>query len=76
MIGGGLLAAIVLVAVFAPLLARHDPYLQDLTHRLIPPVWYAKGGWEHPLGTDNLGARLRSICPHADPARTARASRF
>ena len=23
--------------------------------RLIPPVWYAKGTWEHPLGTDQLG---------------------
>jgi peptide/nickel transport system permease protein len=57
----GLVAGIVLLgfcvamAVLAPLLAPHDPYAQDLTRRLIPPVWYEKGSWAHPLGTDNLG---------------------
>ncbi len=54
-IGGGLLASIVLVALLAPLLAPYDPYAQDLLRRLVPPVWYAKGSWIHPLGTDNLG---------------------
>src|SRR3712207_1373158 len=54
-IGAAILAAIVLIAVFAPLLAPHDPYAQDLTRRLIPPIWYEKGAWAHPLGTDNLG---------------------
>jgi peptide/nickel transport system permease protein len=54
-IGTIILAAIVLIAVFAPLLAPHDPYAQDLTRRLIPPIWYEKGSWDHPLGTDNLG---------------------
>jgi peptide/nickel transport system permease protein len=57
----GLVAGIVLLgfcvamAVLAPLLAPHDPYAQNLTQRLIPPVWYEKGSWAHPLGTDNLG---------------------
>jgi peptide/nickel transport system permease protein len=54
-IGAAILAAVVLVAGFAPLLAPHDPYAQDLMRRLIPPVWYEKGTWAHPLGTDNLG---------------------
>ncbi|MDB5511080.1 MAG: peptide transporter permease [Enterovirga sp.] len=54
-IGGGIVLAVVLVAVFAPLLSPHDPYAQNLTARLIPPVWYPKGSWLHPLGTDNLG---------------------
>src|ERR671929_177395 len=36
-------------------LAPDDPYTQDLLRRLVPPVWYAKGSWIHPLGTDNLG---------------------
>jgi peptide/nickel transport system permease protein len=54
-IGAAILVAAVLIAVFAPLLAPHDPYAQDLTRRLIPPVWYEKGTWVHPLGTDNLG---------------------
>ena len=54
-IGGGILAIIVLVALVAPLLSPHDPYTQNLGRRTVPPVWYAKGSWEHPLGTDALG---------------------
>src|SRR3546814_2294987 len=38
-----------------PLLAPYDPYFQDLTQRLIPPVWHDKGSWAHPLGTDGFG---------------------
>lgn len=54
-VGGGILALIVLVAVFAPLLSPHDPYVQNLARRTVPPVWYARGDWSHPLGTDALG---------------------
>ncbi len=54
-VGTAILAVAILVAVFAPLLATHDPYAQDLTRRLIPPIWYEKGSWDHLLGTDNLG---------------------
>ncbi|WP_066634676.1 ABC transporter permease [Bordetella sp. H567] len=53
--GGGILLAIVLVALLAPWLAPHDPYAQNLAARNIPPVWYAKGSWLHPFGTDPLG---------------------
>jgi peptide/nickel transport system permease protein len=55
LIGAGLLAFIVLVALFAPLIAPHDPYAQDLSRRMIPPIWYEKGNWSHLFGTDNLG---------------------
>lgn len=55
LIGSGLLTLIILVALFAPLIAPHDPYAQDLSRRMIPPIWYAKGNWAHLLGTDNLG---------------------
>ncbi len=55
MIGVTLLAIALLLALAAPLLAPHDPYAQDLTRRLIPPIWHAKGNWVHPFGTDNLG---------------------
>lgn len=55
LVGAGILAFILCVALLAPLLAPHDPYAQDLTKRLIPPVWDADGGWHHPLGTDQLG---------------------
>lgn len=50
-----LFAAIAFAAVAAPLLAPHDPYAQDLPHRLIPPIWQPKGTWSYVLGTDKLG---------------------
>ncbi|RSF02068.1 ABC transporter permease [Achromobacter aegrifaciens] len=53
--GGGILLLIVLIALFAPWISPHDPYYQDLAYRTAPPVWYAKGTWLHPLGTDQLG---------------------
>ena len=53
--GGILIGIVVLMAFAAPWLSSHDPYAQDLTRRLVPPVWYPKGGWDHILGTDNLG---------------------
>jgi peptide/nickel transport system permease protein len=55
MLGAGVLAMIVLLAILAPLLAPYDPYAQDLGRRLIPPIWYEGGTWSHVLGTDNLG---------------------
>ncbi|MBO9538396.1 ABC transporter permease [Herbaspirillum sp.] len=54
-LGSAVLALIVLAAIFAPLLAPHDPFNQDVSARLIPPVWNAQGSWEHILGTDKLG---------------------
>src|SRR3546814_18553031 len=54
-IGGGVLLFILAMAILAPLLAPYDPYFQDLTQRLIPPVWHDKGSWAHPLGTDGFG---------------------
>ena len=55
LISTGILVIITLVTVFAPLLSPYDPYQQVLSQRLIPPFWYEKGAWDHPLGTDNLG---------------------
>jgi peptide/nickel transport system permease protein len=55
LIGATVLVLIVLMALAAPLLAPHDPYAQDLSRRLIPPIWHAKGTWAYPFGTDNLG---------------------
>ena len=55
MFGGVVLAAICIVALLAPVLAPHDPYSQNLLARMQPPVWFDKGTWDHPLGTDHLG---------------------
>ncbi len=60
-IGGGGLLLLIGIAIFAPLITWHDPYVQDLASRRIPPIWHAwfydnpKAGWLHPLGTDPLG---------------------
>jgi peptide/nickel transport system permease protein len=55
LLGAGVLAAVVFMALAAPLLAPYDPYDQDLARRLIPPIWHGEGTWAHPLGTDMLG---------------------
>jgi peptide/nickel transport system permease protein len=55
LLGGIVLLFIISVALLAPLLSQHDPYAQDLSQRLIGPIWQENGTWEHPLGTDNLG---------------------
>ena len=39
LIGAGILGLIVLAALAAPLIAPHDPYAQDVSRRLLPPVW-------------------------------------
>lgn len=54
LIGSTVLLFLILVAVFAPALAPHDPYAQSLLARMEPPVFLG-GTWEHPLGTDHLG---------------------
>ncbi|MBJ3776996.1 ABC transporter permease [Acuticoccus mangrovi] len=54
-VGGGLLLVIVLVAVFAPLIAHADPTAQNLAARLLPPFWMDRSVPEHFLGTDHLG---------------------
>ena len=56
----GIIAAFVIVAVFAGPLSPADPYEQSLRARLAPPAWHYGGSWKHPLGTDSLGRDLLS----------------
>lgn len=49
-----LVGLVFLAALFAPLLAPHDPEPVSLAERLLPP------GGEYPLGTDGLGRCLYS----------------
>jgi peptide/nickel transport system permease protein len=58
--GVAVLLSLVLVAVFAPVLAPYDPAAQSLRDRLLPPVWHEKGTWAHILGTDHLGRDMLS----------------
>jgi peptide/nickel transport system permease protein len=55
MFGATVILFILAVALAAPWLAPHDPFAQDLSQRLIPPIWHAQGSWTHVLGTDQLG---------------------
>lgn len=54
-IGFCIITSLILIGVFAPLIAPFDPYEQVLSKRLIPPFWSAGGTIEHLLGTDHLG---------------------
>ena len=47
-------------AVFAPLLAQHDPYVGALADRLLPPAWLPGGNSAYLLGTDVLGRDILS----------------
>ncbi|MFT4962370.1 MAG: dipeptide transport system permease protein [Paracoccaceae bacterium] len=54
-LSGGWLTFLMLVAIFAPLIAPQDPLMQDLFASRLPPFWDAKsepGFW---LGSDSLG---------------------
>ncbi len=52
--------AIVAIAIFAPLVAPHDPMKQNLGDNFLPPVWKNGGSWSYPFGTDPLGRDIMS----------------
>ncbi len=64
LLGALLVGGIVLVAIFADVLAPYDPYRQNLRMRLLPPMWSEGGSPAHPLGTDNFGRDLLSRLIH------------
>ena len=55
LVGLAIVAALVLMAIAAPLIATHDPIAQNLAERLLPPG--TPGHW---LGTDEFGRDLWS----------------
>ena len=54
-VGLSIVTLIALMALFAPLLAPHDPNEQNLISILLPPSWMKGGETMFPLGTDSLG---------------------
>ena len=48
-------AALIVMAIFAPAIAPHDPLRQNLMSRNVPPVWLDGGSWSHAFGTDQIG---------------------
>ncbi len=55
LIGAVVVGIALFTAIFAPLLVPHDPFAQDLSRRLVPPLWMEGGQAGNPLGTDQLG---------------------
>jgi len=52
--------AVILSAVLAPLISPHDPILQDVEKRLLPPRGQEGADPAHLLGTDHLGRDIVS----------------
>jgi dipeptide transport system permease protein len=52
--------AVLLIAVFAGVLAPHSPIAIDNAAYLKPPAWQSGGSWTYPLGTDAIGRDILS----------------
>jgi peptide/nickel transport system permease protein len=50
-----LVLALLIAALFSPLVAPHNPVRERLLDRLLPPAWAKDGEWHYVLGTDHLG---------------------
>jgi peptide/nickel transport system permease protein len=68
-LGATLVALLVLAAIFASVLAPHDPLEQDLMSAQLPPAWMTGGEPVYLLGTDSLGRCVLSRLIYS--ARTA-----
>jgi dipeptide transport system permease protein len=58
--GAAVLGLVLLCALFAGLLAPHNPLDQDLMAASLPPAWAAEGERAHLFGTDSLGRDILS----------------
>jgi ABC-type dipeptide/oligopeptide/nickel transport system permease subunit len=68
-VGAALAALLVLAALFAPVLAPHDPLEQDLLSAQLPPIWLHGSDPAYIFGTDSLGRCVLSRLIYS--ARTA-----
>jgi dipeptide transport system permease protein len=59
-VGLGFVVLVLLLAVFADLVAPFDPTIQDRAAFLVPPIWQEGGHWPYILGTDAVGRDLLS----------------
>ena len=59
-LGAAVIAILVLLALFADVVAPHPPNLPNNAALLRPPVWQANGSWTYPLGTDAIGRDILS----------------
>ena len=59
-IGLFIFLVILIVAVFAPFVAPHNPSVQNRELLLLPPLFQEGGTWGHILGTDPVGRDILS----------------
>lgn len=59
-LGAGIVLLVIFLAFTATIISPHDPSKQDIVNKMINPVWYEDGSWEHILGTDQLGRDILS----------------
>lgn len=59
-IGLFVMLALVVIAIFAPFFAPHEPTQQYRDALLFPPVWQEGGSWKFILGTDAVGRDMLS----------------
>jgi len=64
LIGLGLVVALVLLAIFADIVAPHPPNEQFREFTLTPPVWHEAGTVQFLLGTDPVGRDILSRLIH------------
>src|SRR5262249_55968157 len=55
-----ILVTLALLAIFADVIAPHNPEIGSLSQRFRPPAWIAGGSSEHLLGTDHIGRDVLS----------------
>jgi peptide/nickel transport system permease protein len=59
-LSGAWLMIVVFAALFAPLIAPHNPLAQNLLLERLPPIWVAGSEPDYILGTDGLGRDVLS----------------
>ncbi|KVU13689.1 peptide transporter [Burkholderia ubonensis] len=60
-VGAGIVVlALIVIALFAPLIAPHSPVEQYRDYVKIPPAWLDGGNWKFALGTDEAGRDILS----------------
>ena len=55
-----ILVTLALMAIFANVIAPHNPEIGSLSQRFRPPAWIAGGSTEYLLGTDHIGRDVLS----------------
>jgi len=63
-VGLGVVVFVILLAIFADVVAPHSPIEQYRDHFLRPPAWQDGGSWQFFLGTDAVGRDMLSRLIH------------